>query len=84
MAVSSASGSRRQRVVTVDANASRPSSLEICDLLFLTPENQRVLMHRARAKARAALEQHQQLDDCAQPAAAANAIGAPSAEGTRA
>jgi len=29
---------------------------EVCELLDLTPENQRVLLHRARAKVRAALE----------------------------
>jgi RNA polymerase sigma-70 factor, ECF subfamily len=31
-------------------------SIEVCDLLELTPENQRVLLHRARAKVCAALE----------------------------
>ena len=32
------------------------SSEEVCDLLDLTPANQRVLLHRARARVRAALE----------------------------
>ena len=31
-------------------------SEEVCELLSLTPENQRVLLHRGRAKVRAALE----------------------------
>ena len=34
------------------------SSEEVCTLLDLTPENQRVLLHRARAKIRAALESY--------------------------
>jgi RNA polymerase sigma-70 factor (ECF subfamily) len=31
---------------------------EVCDLLNLTPENQRVLLHRARGRIRAALERY--------------------------
>jgi RNA polymerase sigma-70 factor (ECF subfamily) len=73
----------QQRQVITLRDVCGLTSTETCDLLDLTPENQRVLLHRARAKARAALERLQ-LDDCAQPAAVANAIGAPSAEGTRA
>jgi RNA polymerase sigma-70 factor (ECF subfamily) len=57
------------------------SSTEVCDLLNLTPENQRVLLHRARTKARDALERLQ-LDDRVQPRAPATAIGATNAEGS--
>ncbi len=60
------------------------SSIEVCELLALTPENQRVLLHRARAKARAALEQLQLDDGAARLAPAETAIGAPSAGGTEA
>jgi RNA polymerase sigma-70 factor (ECF subfamily) len=34
------------------------SSAEVCALLDLTPANQRVVLHRARAKVRTALEEH--------------------------
>ena len=57
------------------------SSTEVCDLLTLTPENQRVLLHRARAKARAALEQLELDDRPLTPVV--NTLGASSAEGTR-
>jgi len=52
----------QQRQVITLRDVCGLSSTEVCDLLRLTPENQRVLLHRARAKARAALEQRQ-LDD---------------------
>ena len=34
------------------------SAEEVCQLLDISEGNQRVLLHRARSKARAALEQH--------------------------
>jgi len=46
----------RQRVVLVLRDVQGCSSQEVCDLLDLSPENQRVLLHRARARARAVLE----------------------------
>ena len=60
----------QQRQVITLRDVCGLSSSEVCDLLCLTPENQRVLLHRARAKARAALEQRQ-LDDAARTQAAA-------------
>jgi RNA polymerase sigma-70 factor (ECF subfamily) len=58
----------QQRHVITLRDVCGLSSAEVCDLLRLTPENQRVLLHRARARACAALT---------------NPIGAPSSEGTR-
>lgn len=46
----------RQRAVLVLRDVQGYSSQEVCDLLDLSAENQRVLLHRARAKARAILE----------------------------
>jgi len=70
---------QQERVITL-RDVCGLSSTEVCDLLSLTPENQRVLLHRARAKARAALEQLQLDDRALIPVA--NTLGASSAEGT--
>ena len=47
--------SRQRRVIAL-RDVSGLGANEVCELLDLTPENQRVLLHRARAKVRAALE----------------------------
>ncbi len=46
----------RQRLVIGLRDVHGFSSPEVCDLLGLTPANQRVLLHRARAAVRAGLE----------------------------
>ena len=46
----------RQRQVVVLRDVQGFDSGEVCELLGMTPENQRVLLHRGRAKVRAALE----------------------------
>ena len=46
----------RQRLVIGLRDVHGFSSAEVCDLLGLTPANQRVLLHRARASVRAGLE----------------------------
>jgi len=46
----------RQRLVIRLRDVHGFSSAEVCDLLGLTPANQRVLLHRARACVRAGLE----------------------------
>ena len=71
---------QQRRVITL-RDVCGLSATEVCDLLSLTPENQRVLLHRARAKARAALEQLQPDDRALIPVA--NTLGASSAEGIR-
>jgi RNA polymerase sigma-70 factor (ECF subfamily) len=48
---------RQRTVVTLRDVQGFPSD-EVCDLLSLSPENQRVLLHRGRAKVRAALEDY--------------------------
>jgi RNA polymerase sigma-70 factor (ECF subfamily) len=48
----------RQRQVVVLRDVHGFESEEVCDLLGLTAENQRVLLHRGRAKVRATLEAH--------------------------
>ena len=50
----------QRRVITMRDIAGCPSA-EVCDLLEISAANQRVLLHRARSKVRAALERH--LDD---------------------
>jgi len=47
-----------QRMVITLRDVQGLSSEEVCDLLGLTPGNQRVILHRARAKVRAALEEY--------------------------
>ncbi len=46
----------RQRVVVELRDVHGLSSDEVCDALSITPENQRVLLHRGRCRVRAALE----------------------------
>jgi RNA polymerase sigma-70 factor, ECF subfamily len=46
----------RQRAVLVLRDVQGFDSDEVCDLLGVTAENQRVLLHRGRAKVRSALE----------------------------
>ena len=41
------------------------TSVEVCDLLSISEANQRVLLHRARSKVRAALEEY--LDERGDP-----------------
>jgi RNA polymerase sigma-70 factor, ECF subfamily len=50
-----------QREVITLRDVHQFSSVQVCDLLGLTEANQRVLLHRARSKVRAALEKY--LDD---------------------
>ena len=47
-----------QRLVITLRDLQGLSSDEVCELLDLTPGNQRVILHRARAKVRAALEDY--------------------------
>jgi RNA polymerase sigma-70 factor (ECF subfamily) len=46
----------RQREIVVLRDVQGFDSGEVCELLGMTAENQRVLLHRGRAKVRAALE----------------------------
>jgi RNA polymerase sigma-70 factor (ECF subfamily) len=48
----------RQRVVITLRDVQGLSSSEVSEVLEISPENQRVLLHRARAKVRAALESY--------------------------
>lgn len=47
-----------QRIVITLRDMTGCSAAEVCDTLGLSPENQRVLLHRARARVRAKLERH--------------------------
>jgi RNA polymerase sigma-70 factor (ECF subfamily) len=49
----------RQRIVVGLRDVEGLSSEEVCDLLDLSPENQRVLLHRGRARLQAALAGYQ-------------------------
>lgn len=49
----------RQRLVVGLRDVDGLSSVEVCDLLGLTAENQRVLLHRGRARLQAALAPYQ-------------------------
>jgi len=49
-----------QRAVITLRDVEGLSSAEVCNVLEISETNQRVLLHRARAKVRAALEQHVQ------------------------
>jgi len=49
----------RQRIVVGLRDVEGLSSEEVCHLLDLTPENQRVLLHRARTRLQAELERYQ-------------------------
>jgi RNA polymerase sigma-70 factor (ECF subfamily) len=48
----------RQRLIVVLRDVEGFSADEVCDLLKLSPENQRVLLHRGRSQLRAELEKH--------------------------
>ena len=48
----------RQRIVLVMRDVQGLTSDEVCDLLDISAENQRVLLHRGRAKVRALLESY--------------------------
>jgi len=50
----------RQRAVMTAADVLGFEGQEVCELFDLTPNNERVLLHRARAKVRAALEPTQE------------------------
>jgi RNA polymerase sigma-70 factor (ECF subfamily) len=47
-----------QREVIALRDVSQFSSAQVCDLLDITEANQRVLLHRARSRVRAALENY--------------------------
>jgi RNA polymerase sigma-70 factor, ECF subfamily len=47
-----------QKIVITLRDVTGCSAAEVCDTLGISPENQRVLLHRARARVRARLERH--------------------------
>ena len=47
-----------QRLVITMRDVAGAASDEVCDALDITAGNQRVLLHRARARVREALERH--------------------------
>ena len=48
----------RQRVVVAMRDVEGLDADDVCDLLDLSPENQRVLLHRGRTRLRRALESY--------------------------
>jgi RNA polymerase sigma-70 factor, ECF subfamily len=48
----------RQRLIVALRDIEGYPAEEVCDLLGLSPENQRVLLHRGRSRLRAALEEY--------------------------
>jgi RNA polymerase sigma-70 factor, ECF subfamily len=53
----------RQRLIVVLRDIEGLSSEEVCDLLELSQENQRVLLHRGRSRLRALLEEYFDRED---------------------
>ena len=53
----------RQRAVLLLRDVQGCDSDEVCQILELTPENQRVLLHRGRARMRASLEDYYRRGD---------------------
>ena len=53
----------RQRLIVGLRDIEGLSAEEVCDVLDLSRENQRVLLHRGRSRLRAALEQYLEADD---------------------
>jgi RNA polymerase sigma-70 factor (ECF subfamily) len=49
---------QRQRLVLTLRDMHGYSSAEVCEILEVSPQNQRVLLHRARAAVRARLEEY--------------------------
>jgi RNA polymerase sigma-70 factor, ECF subfamily len=70
--------SLQQRTVITLRDICGLSAAEVCGVLCVTQENQRVLLHRARARVCAALEQLQLSDRPVPPPCTAPSTGAPS------